>query len=543
MDAIDNLFARQAEAKRWRLMAALLLWMLLLWGVQYARRGYWEPDEARFVYVAREMAAAGEWLVPHRNGVPYPDKPPLMFWTINLGESLLPLPFGSRLPLMIGVLLSLGSVYGMGRLWRDHETGMRAVLVLSSSWLFWKTSGLGQIDALLLGLDMAAILLLFRYERVPRARTPWAAFVLLGLALLAKGPVGLLVPLGIFLTTRNLRGEAWRHLGAGRLCVGLAIAVAIPLAWVALCAWSGAPSDYLQNLLFTQNVSRAAGALGHRTPFYYLLFQAPVAFMPWIMFLPTACADLRRAEPALLRRLTTWTLFVLIFFSLSASKRTVYILPAMPALALAVAAGWEGIVRSQACRRMAAVLLVSGAAGFLLAAFTVVFNDHLPLLATNDDAAFYLEGLAAWPFLVAAGLLVAGLSGFTGSRRVDWTKHFALSLCLALAALGGLVYPEMNSMKEPEEMLPLAGTHIPSDGRLLLYGIHGETLALHAGRTGMRCDTDTAMAEAMQAQRRGLAVFLERDTADLHARFPSVNETGVFRMGGKRYVWAAFDNG
>jgi 4-amino-4-deoxy-L-arabinose transferase-like glycosyltransferase len=58
----------------------LVLLALALWGGEFARRGLWEPDEARYAYVAREMRQGGHWFVPHINGVPYPDKPPLMFW-------------------------------------------------------------------------------------------------------------------------------------------------------------------------------------------------------------------------------------------------------------------------------------------------------------------------------------------------------------------------------------------------------------------------------------------------------------------------------
>ena len=118
---------------------------------------------------------------------------------------------------------------------------------------------------------------------------------------------------------------------------------------------------------------------------------------------------------------------------------------------------------------------------------------------------------------------------------------FALSVCLTLAALGALVYPELNGMKVPDEIRPLAAAHVPAGGRLLLYRIHGETLALHAGRTGLRCDTDAGLAAAMRLQRRGLAVFLHRDAAGLQTRFPCVTETGAFRMGSKRYVWVSFD--
>src|SRR6185312_7268426 len=42
-------------------------------------------DETRYLAVAWEMRLHGDFLVPHLNGAPYSDKPPLLFWLINLG--------------------------------------------------------------------------------------------------------------------------------------------------------------------------------------------------------------------------------------------------------------------------------------------------------------------------------------------------------------------------------------------------------------------------------------------------------------------------
>lgn len=525
--------------KRWPLPVMLLLWVLLLWGVQFTRRGYWEPDEARFVYVAREMAATGDWLVPHRHGVPYPDKPPLMFWLINLGETVFPAPFGSRLPLLIGVLLALGSVYGIGTLWRNRETGLRAVLVLSSAWQFWDTSGLGQIDGLLVGIELAALYLLFRNERDSEEKTPWAAFVLLGFAVLAKGPVGLLVPLGVYLAVRFSGGSGAGRADIGRLAPGLGVAVAIPLAWVAACGLADAPSEYLRNLLFTQNVSRAAGALGHGKPFYYFLFQAPLEFMPWTLFLPSAFLNVRRNNPVLLRRLAAWVGFVVLFFSLSASKRSVYILLALPGLSLCLADAWSALEKSQVCRRIAQGLCATGLVVSFGMAVIVGWKDRVPALAGIGDAAYYLRGIVAWPFLVLVGVIGAGLICMA-RYRTRWLAGYALTLCLVLAAMGALIYPSLNEMKVPNEIRPLAERFVPAGGRLLLYDIYGESLALHADRMGLRCNSDDELIAQMSRQGQGLAVFLAKHAKGLHARFPGLVDVGTFRMGSKHYVWAAF---
>lgn len=518
---------------------ALLLWVLSIWGGSFALRGYWEPDEARFVYVAREMAQSGNWLVPQRHGQFYAHKPPLMFWLINLGEAVFPEPFGSRLPSFIGVLLALWAMNGIASLWRGGRAGLQSVIVLSSAWMFWSTCGMGQIDGLLIGLEMSALFTLLKHEHNASARFPWVPFILMGLAVLAKGPVGLIIPFGVYLAIRSA-GKAEKPLGVGDLVLGLVVSLLIPLAWIELCWLSGAPREYLHELLFTQNVSRAAGELGHRQPAFYYLFHAPVGFLPWTLFLPVAFLELRKTNRGLLRKLVAWILFVVVFFSIPSSKRNLYILFSMPGMALLVAAAWEQIERTRACKTLA-VAVVSLAVAFLAGlTLLVVFFDSIPALSANEKASFALGSLPAWPFVLTLAAVVYGLCRLTLARE-KWLEPYAYALCAGLAVANFVAFPAFNTIKVPHAIGPLAEKYIPPDGRLLLYGIYGESLALHSGRRGMRCDSDAALIAAMNEQQQGLAVFLSKNTQDINARFPSISETGAFRMGSKKYVWAAFE--
>lgn len=123
---------------------------------------------------------------------------------------------------------------------------------------------MGQIDPLLLGLEMTALHLLFSYNKSKgSALSIYPAFLSMGLAALAKGPVGILLPTGVYLLVRYYADRDSPRIPAARFAIGLMLAAAAPLAWVALCYLSGAPSEYLRELLFSQNFSRAAGKLGH----------------------------------------------------------------------------------------------------------------------------------------------------------------------------------------------------------------------------------------------------------------------------------------
>ena len=533
-----------ASASEKSAAAALFVFVLLLWGANYALRGYWEPDEARFVYVAREMLASESWLIPLRNGEFYAHKPPLMLWLIMLGERVFPEPFGSRLPNLIGAFLALWATAKIAALWLGRAAAPRAVVVLGTAWLFWGTAGIGQIDTLLLGLEMSALWILLRNDNDTPRRFPLPAFILLGFAVLAKGPVGLLVPLGIYAALRSCARRDPR-VGAGRLALGALLAAAIPLAWVAACVLDGAPREYIRELIIDQNISRAAGALGHEQPPWYFLLNLPAAFLPWTLLLPAAWKALGRDNPLLLRKLARWTLFVLVFFSLSASKRGVYILAALPPMAIAIAAAWDALAKKRRTLNAAAALLALAALAAGIAA--LVFGGVVPIeslasprrLAMAQRAA---QEITAAPFALLFCALASGFIAMLRTRGAARLRAFAAALLASFALAGAVVAPSFNAVKEPLAIRPLAEKHIPdAAGRLLLYNINGETLALHAQRRGLRCDGDEALLAAMETQKTGLAIFLSQNTNSLLDRFPPITETGDFHMGAKHYIWAAFD--
>ena len=463
---------RRAVLRGGLLPCALLA--LVLWGGEWALRAWWEPDEARFVYVAHEMADSGSWLVPMRNGVPYPDKPPLMMWLIRAGETLLPDPFGSRLPLWIGATLALWGAWGIAERFFGRRAGPVAALVLATSAQFSVNAGLGQIDMLLLGLQMAGLRALFRAEREGGRRAAYVAGAWWGFAVLAKGPVGVLVPAIAYWASRAAAGGGAPPGGWRRFAAGCALAFLPVLAWLAAARWlGGAPGSYLRNIVFSQSVSRAAGAFGHRHGLLYFLGVLPVGFLPWTLALSFAIHILRPGGEdgrEALRRLAAWAFAVALFFTIPTSKRSVYVLLAYPPAAIAVAGAWRGIFRPR----------------------------------------------------VGRALLAAA--------------------CAVLFLVNTVAKPLFNDVKTPVGLRETADAFVPADGRLLLYRIYGETLALHAARQGLRVDSDEEAAEAMLSHPAGLLLLPERLADDLDTRFPALSgcPRGTIRVGHKRIIWVAY---
>lgn len=519
----------------------LIVLVLAVWGGEYLRRDLWEPDEARYAYVAAEMRDTGNQLVPHRNGEVYAHKPPLMFWLIQAGARFTGGSINgvaARFPSFIGGLLILWSLARLARRWYGPEVETPAVLCLAATYIFWRQVGMGQIDALLCGLEISALYLLFTAEEGPGpAPLRWAgAWIAMGLAILAKGPVGLLVPLGVYLCGSFAAGEG-RRLRRAHWFWGLPLALAIPGAWLLAIVLNGAPEGYLHQLLFEQNIDRAAGGLGHRQPFYYFAAYFPLDFLPWSLFLPACLAawKFRTETRPQDRRLVAWILFVLLFFSLSPSKRNLYTFLAYPAAVLLVAATAPTFSRVQRAWLIIPAWIWMGLLSILgLAACGAWAVPKLPF-----------SGLILIPLglaLLASAVWLFRSRMELNSHPTRWMIRLAVIFLGFECYVGALVFPALDHLKTPDELAVAAHRQIPPDGRLILFRIDGEILALYAERRGLRVDTPDALLLAMNQQKRGIAVFQRRAWNEIKSQIPIPFTEFPFSMGNKKMVWIEFDS-
>jgi len=311
----------------------LLLWNLWGWDL-------WAPDEPYFGEGAREMIADGQWLVPHVNGVITTDKPPLFFWLI----ALFSLPFGhvtsltARLPSALAAVCSLAMTMRLGGRFGGERTGTVGGLVLATTFLFWSKGRTAQIDSLLCCLILVSLSAFeaFRAGEARGARAGLLFWTAAALAVVAKGPVGFLLPLGIALVTlafdRDL--SAWRRFAPVR---GPALFAGLVGAWAVAATIGGGGEYSVWQAVEKHVLERAVEGMHHAQPPWYYLGVLPVQLLPWSALVPGALllAWRRRGDPRD-RFLLVWALFVVAFFSASTEKRDLYVLPATPAFALMV---------------------------------------------------------------------------------------------------------------------------------------------------------------------------------------------------------------
>ena len=372
----------------------------------------WAPDEPYFGEGAREMVVDGRWLVPHVNGVVTTDKPPLFFWTI----AVLSLPGGevtawtARLPSALAALGTLLLLVRLGR--KERWTGTRlswlAPWVLATTFLFWQKARWAQIDALLCFLIWVA-LSAFESWRAGEARgrpAGWLFWLAAALAVLAKGPVGLLLPLGIALVTLAIdrRLGSWRRFAP---VTGPLLFAGVAGAWAAAATlWSAA--DYsVWGALREHFVDRAVHGMHHVQPPWYYLEVLPHKLLPWTGLVPgAALLAWRRRDPSD-RFLLVTALFVVAFFSISTEKRDLYVLPAVPAFALLVARFVDSVSKARVGAEGAPAVgerwLLGGQV--LVGGALALAGAALPLVARGRDEAPYWTALVLGSVLLATGAL------------------------------------------------------------------------------------------------------------------------------------------
>ncbi|WP_284163133.1 glycosyltransferase family 39 protein [Frigidibacter sp. SD6-1] len=316
-----------------------LLLALLVWA-----RPLLPVDETRYLAVAWEMHLSGDPFHLTRNFAPYADKPPLLFWLINLVWMVTGVnEFAARLvgPAFAVAMIGVTAAFA-ARLWRSQPSVPRdSAIILGSMLGFLLFGGATMFDTM---LGLAVLLSLGQLWRIGvEGQVGWRPWAGLGLALAfgfyAKGPViflHLAAPL-LFYRWWAVERPGARAFGRG-LAVALLIVVSAALLWLIPALVTASP-DMRYELLWRQSAERLGGGLAHDRPIWFFLPVLPVLLYPWSLSRPfwRGLATAATARDPGLRLCLVWLAGAFVLFSLTASKQAHYLLPELPAAALLTA--------------------------------------------------------------------------------------------------------------------------------------------------------------------------------------------------------------
>lgn len=384
-------------------------------------------DETRYLSVAWEMQRDGNFIVPHLNGEIYAHKPPLLFWLINLIWSVTGVTeFAARLVAPAFAILSVTLTWRLGnRLFPERPNlGATAGLILASTGTFALYGSLTMFDTMLASATLLGMLALLRMDSGGR----WLATLGLGAALafgiLAKGPVILvhLLPLALarplWTMTDDPRRTAFWY---ARLAAAVGAALAILSLWLLPALLLGG-EEYQAEVLWRQSAGRIVNAFDHARPIWFFAAALPLLLWPWA-WRPSALRGLGTAglwRDRRARFLAIWGLTTVVLFSLISGKQVHYLIPALPAAALALAAapeprrGWGPV---------AAYIAVVGP---LLIWETVLAASQAPI------GGFAVETMGATTLALASAIAVFGLTAVSVAGRQAPTLAWALVAPVAL---------------------------------------------------------------------------------------------------------------
>ena len=447
------------------------------------------PDEPRYAQVAREMFLRHDLITPTLGGHTWFEKPALLYWMMILSFKLFGVSeWAARLPSAIAGVLTVAAIFVVGRRVeadRDSDNELQgyafwSALAAATTIGIVTFSAAASFDIVLTMTTTWALAFYFLSDRDQRLaysggnekprnwfRAGFYGFI--GLSLLAKGLVGIVIPLGVlglyYLFQRRLPGR--RALIS--IVWGVPLALLVAGSWYGPVIWRhGWP--FIDQFFIQHHFARyVSNKYHHAQPVYYYLLVVPLLALPWTVFLINGLAQfkswLRRAAASLgdraydpLQQLMVfalaWFLFPLIFFSFSGSKLPGYVLPMLPAAALIV---------GEQLRRLGAAsqtwpLRTTGALYLLFAIVALAYSwrtGNLPHTCA---------------LLLAAPLLAAGAFPFLFSRKpatsVAWVAAATVAVLIVLTYCAAPAFAEVDSSRR---LLQLADARGYS--RTAIYGM------------------------------------------------------------------------
>jgi 4-amino-4-deoxy-L-arabinose transferase-like glycosyltransferase len=372
------------------------------------------PDEPRYAQVAREMFQRGDFITPTLGGVPWFEKPPLLYWMMMASYRVFGVSeFAARLGPAICGLLTAFFVFWAGKniaSVNEDDEGIavgRANLAHWTAFVFLTSLGTivfsrGASFDIVLTMPVTGALCCFfvwyfgnvpSQERNPR---PWllASFYLfIGLSLLAKGLVGIVLPFGII----GVYFLARRQLPSRRIVLsllwGIPVAAAVASVWYAPMIYRHG-WIFIDQFIVQHHFARfVSNKYHHPQPFYFYVPVVAALVLPWTMVLiATLTASPRwrwRGKDTIDRTRVfalAWLVVPALFFSLSGSKIPGYVLPVLPAASLLVAERISFVLKAELGQRLiqltGGMLLLVAAVGAWSATRTLGVSSTWVIAAT-----------------------------------------------------------------------------------------------------------------------------------------------------------------
>jgi 4-amino-4-deoxy-L-arabinose transferase len=263
----------------------LLFLLFVVFNIGLGSFGLAETSEARYSEISKEMVNSGDYLHPNLLGIKHYHKPPLTYYITSLGYQIFGInEFGARFFLGIALLLQIYLVYKIALLvYKDEKIAYASALIYTSLPIVLVAARNLTTDAFLATFILWSIYLWLQFKHLKELRFLYGFFIVLGLAFLTKGPVGLIPPFFFIICWNYYNKEKIKF--SAHLFIGILLMLAISSSWfLAIIIDDPKVWDYF---IQEQIINRATNAEQfHRTqPIWYYLVLIPALGLPWLIFI------------------------------------------------------------------------------------------------------------------------------------------------------------------------------------------------------------------------------------------------------------------
>ena len=374
----------------------------------FATKG--EPREAS---VAISMLESGNWILPQVYANEFAYKPPMAHWLMAIASypQGYVSEFTARLPSAIAFIVMIGFVLiFLGKRVRFQEAFIATLMLITSIELH-RAAMTTRVDMILTAFIVLALIQLYRWEeKLELKGLPVMIPLLLSGAILTKGPVGVILPLFVFGTYLLVLQKYSLVKIIRTLCYAFISSLFLPALWY-IAAWKQGGDNFLNVMLaenfgrfFHLDVPKINYVLGHDNNFLHNFQTLAIGFIPWTLFFLFSLVGLKITWAKQSIRTTvieTWKriqdmpkpyLFslvaifcIILFYSIPSSKRSVYLLPVYPFIALYLAkyAIYVTEYRTKVTRIFAAFIISVTTTAFIGLALVSTQLISLKALITN----------------------------------------------------------------------------------------------------------------------------------------------------------------
>lgn len=476
----NNSVPFKLEPIHWLLFALFAV----VWFVSLDVRALITPDEGRYATISLFMAKSGDWITPRLNGILYFEKPILQYWMGAMAFNVLGVnEFAARFwPGLTGFATVMLTGWVTARLW-NARIGFYAFCVAGSSLYVLGNSHFLTLDmglTFFLTLALGAFLLAQTADsKTSQTRFNWLAWAAIAGAMLSKGLVALVIP-GMSAIIYMLIKRDWKLLARMNMVSGLLIFVVLVGPWFVLVSLRN--PDFAHFFFIHEHFQRFLTDEARREgPVWYFLPMLVAGMLPWTSWL----AGFFKAVEAPASKqfdsrlfLIIWTLFTLVFFSVSKSKLPSYILPMFPAMAMLVAARIDRMsTRAWCLNLLVPGVLWAACLPLFLLSTRIAERSHNPF-----DVVHYALNLASFGGLLGlVGALLSARFALRGDRPkavLSLAMGGFLAITLLLAG-----HERYGHQKSAVDIAPLFKKELAADAPVFSVAYYDQTLPYYLGRT------------------------------------------------------------